>query len=442
LTVSAASHAVSSRRQLSQLVDAAHRETTLVVIGIAVIALHVLDDNFLQPQPGTSAADHLVSGLVPIAVLLSVAAAYSRFRGGLRAAIVLPLGFLGIVAGAAEAGYYSLKVGPSGDDYTGLLAIPAGLLLMCVGGFTLWRTRRRDDRLHRRYLRRLLLVIATAVAAYFVLFPLAISYGITHTARAVVPKAELGAAYEQVSFTTSDGLSLKGWYVPSRNRAAVISAPGRAGSQGPARMLARHGYGVLLFDRRGEGESDGDPNALGWSGARDLKAAVAFLEHRADVDPNRIGGIGLSVGGETLLEAAATTKGLRAVVSDGAGSRSIREDLARSGSGKWPEIPTSLVITAGTALFSNQAPPRNLRNLVGRIAPRPVFLVYGEHDQPNVIELSPRYYEAAGEPKALWEVPGATHTHGIIARPKEYERRIVGFFDRALRPDQGGTSDD
>ena len=84
--------------------------------------------------------------------------------------------------------------------------------------------------------------------------------------------------YEDVQFTTSDGYLLKGWYVPSRNRAAVISFPGRSGTRLQARMLARHGYGVLLFDRRGEGESEGDWNVFGWQGERDLHAAVAFLQ--------------------------------------------------------------------------------------------------------------------------------------------------------------------
>ena len=96
-------------------------------------------------------------------------------------------------------------------------------------------------------------------------------------------------------------------------------------------MLARHGYGVLLFDRRGEGESDGDPNAFGWAADKDMNAAVAFLQHRPDVDRSRIGGIGLSVGGETLLQTAAESDGLKAVVADGAGARSLREDLARTG---------------------------------------------------------------------------------------------------------------
>ena len=105
----------------------------------------------------------------------------------------------------------------------------------------------------------------------------------------------------------------------------MIAFPGRNGPQKHARMLVRHGYGVLLFDRRGEGESEGDPNAFGWDGERDLRAAVAFLRTRPDVDPERIGGIGLSVGGEMIIQAAAESDGFKAIVSEGrAGSRRSR----------------------------------------------------------------------------------------------------------------------
>ncbi len=66
-------------------------------------------------------------------------------------------------------------------------------------------------------------------------------------------------------------------------------------------MLVRHGYGVLLVDARGYDGSDGDPNLFGWSGAKDIDAAVAWLQRRPDVKGGRIGGIGFSVGGEVLL---------------------------------------------------------------------------------------------------------------------------------------------
>ena len=98
-----------------------------------------------------------------------------------------------------------------------------------------------------------------------------------------MPAADLGAPHEDVRFTTSDGLELHGWYVPSRSSAAVIAVPGRKGA-GARPDARRHGYGVLLFDRRGEGESGGDPNAWGWGGDR-LQAAIAWLAARPDVDP-------------------------------------------------------------------------------------------------------------------------------------------------------------
>ncbi len=43
-----------------------------------------------------------------------------------------------------------------------------------------------------------------------------------------------------------------------------------------------------------------------------------------------------------------------------------------------------------------------------------------------------KYHAAAGDPKAIWKVPGSEHTGGIDAHPAEYERRVVGFFDRSL----------
>ncbi len=387
------------------------------------------DDNFLQPQPGTSAAGHAVSGLVPLAGLALAGYGYRRGRPGLRGVIALMVGFFGVLFGT-EAVHYTMAVGPSGDDYTGLLSVVAGLLLIGVGAVELWSSRRREGRLWWRYGRRFLVAAAAAVALSIVAFPLSIGYVITHAQRAEVPRPDLGTAYENVSFTTSDGLRLKGWYIRSRNHAAVIVFPGRASSQKQAKMLARHGYGVLLFDRRGEAESEGDPNIFGWHGERDVQAAVLFLQRRRDVDRQRIGGVGLSVGGEMLIAAAAESDELRAIVTEGASSRSVRDEWT-NGSG-WGDLLANGVATASTALFSNTLPPPDLQSLVGRIGPTAVFFVYGEHGQSTEASANKAFYTAAREPKAIWEVPGAGHAAGIDARPKQYERRVVGFFDREL----------
>jgi hypothetical protein len=370
-----------------------------------------------------------VSGLVPTATLVLAAWAYPYLRPGLRAAVALVLGLFGIVAGI-EGAYYTVKSGPSGDDFTGLLSLAAGVLLVGTGLVTLWRSRGREGGRVRRYARRALIGVGAFVALFFVLVPFYLSYVFTHVARGFVPPPELGAAHEEVSFATADGLRLEGWYVPSRNRAAVIAFPGRRGPQRQTRLLVQHGYGVLLFDRRGEGESEGDPNIFGWEGERDVHAAVDFLRGRPEVDPDRIGGIGLSVGGEMMIEAAAESDGLRAVVSEGAGIRSLREAALLEGAARLEAVQFAF-FTLGTALFSNDLPPPSLENLVGRIAPRPLFLVYARHGQGGE-ELNPVFYEAAREPKEIWEIQTGSHTGGIEAEPEEYERRVIGFFDRAL----------
>jgi uncharacterized protein len=198
-------------------------------------------------------------------------------------------------------------------------------------------------------------------------------------------------------------------------------------------MLARHGYGVLLFDRRGEGRSEGDPNSWGWGGTRDIDAAIAYLRTRPDVDPDRIGGIGLSVGGELMLEHAAGSDELAAVVSDGAGARSIKEDVDEDlpTLDKVVGFPLTVLKTASVAVSSNRLPPADLEDLAGRIS-RPVMLIAAPNSGHGE-ELNRDYYAAAREPKTLWEIAESGHVGGIDARPEEYERRVTSFFDQALR---------
>ena len=398
---------------------------------VAMIAFHIADDSFIQPQPGTSAFDHLASGLIPIALLGAAAVAYPRIRPGAQAILALVIGVLGI-GFASEALYYSGQTGLEGDDYSGLASAGAGVVLVGLGVITLWRSRRRADQPAWRYPRRVLLGIAAVIVLVELLAPVIFGYGTTHIARSSNQTATLHVKHVDVTLRTSDDLDLPGWYVPSKNGAAVILFPGRAKRERYVRMLARHGYGVLLFDRRGEGDADGDPEAFGWNFDKDVKAALSYLKTRPDVEPQRIGGLGLSVGGEMLLQTAAETKDLAAVVSEGAGSRTFSEEMADfSGNQKLIGLPMLALKTASVALFSDSAPPANLEKLIPKISPRPVFLINAEHNE--VDHKAPEYFAAAGDPKEQWLVPKGGHTGGLEAMPREYERRVVGFLDRSLR---------
>ncbi len=406
----------------------ATRRSRLFAALAGLVALHIADDNFLQPNAGTSAGDHLVGGLILLGLVAAAILSFGRARAGVQATLALLTGFLGLLI-ATEAVHYTREHGPEGDDFTGLLSIPAGLALVALGAVTLWQSRRRNGHRAWRYGRRALVTAGVAVVGFIVLFPVAFSYAITHAARAYVPEAELGVPHEDVEFTTSDGLQLKGWYIRSKNGAAVISFPGRASSQERAKFLAKHGYGVLLFDRRGEGESEGDPNLLGWQGERDIHAAVEFLQRQPDVDPQRIGGIGLSVGGEMMIEAAAESTELKAIVSEGASARSHRDDLANGS--RFDYVVGSAIFSAATSVFTSDLPPADLKSLVPK-AHGAVFFIYGEKGQPAEEPANTGFYKVAHQPKEIWEVPGSGHMAGTKAQPKEYERRVVSFFNRHL----------
>ena len=414
---------------VARAVRFARTERGIVTLALAAVALHVADDNFLQPEPGTSPFDHLASGLIPIGVLAGAAAFYPRLRAGVRGWIALTFGALGIAFGVPSA-YWLLEGEASGDHYTtGPLSILAGAVLMGTGLVVLWRSRRSFGSRRRTFLRRsltLALSVPLAFALFWlVVFPIGFAYTYTHTGRGVVEPV-LGVPYERITVTTSDSIQLTGSYVPSKNRAAVILFPGATRSA-EARMLIRQGYGVLLLTPRGQGTSEGD--TVRWAGDRDLIAGAEYVKSRSDVDDDRIGAFGFSVGGEILIEAAAQSTDFKAIVSEGAGYPIGEADLDGAGHMLRPSL---VVLGLATAVFSNEAAPPKIVDRIGEIAPRSVFLIWADPGMGGEDVRQPKYYAAAGGPKQIWKVPGADHTGGLKAQPAEYERRVVDFYDRAL----------
>ncbi|MCA9992991.1 MAG: alpha/beta fold hydrolase [Ardenticatenaceae bacterium] len=242
-------------------------------------------------------------------------------------------------------------------------------------------------------------------------------------------------AYEAVQISSSDGAKLAGWYIPSQNRAAVILLHGysgnRLGVMFHAETLAQNGFGVLLFDLRAHGDSGGTGTfARGESMIADLAAALAFVQHRPDVDGQRIGVMGVSVGGTMALQGAARLKGLAAAASDGAGPAAYAdlEPPQNVSSRLFAPINRLFFHMANRAAPSKPLPPN--KSIVAQIAPRPVlFIAAGRGGEAH---LSRQYYAAAHEPKELWEIGDAPHAGGWHKHPDTYARTLVDFFQRHL----------
>jgi pimeloyl-ACP methyl ester carboxylesterase len=253
-----------------------------------------------------------------------------------------------------------------------------------------------------------------------------------------VTPADLGLAYEEVTLAGPDGARLAAWYVPSRNGAALILLHGYGANRlemlARTGVLAEAGYGLLLYDERASGESEGEHRTFGWADVDDVPVAVDYLAGRDDVTADRIGILGFSVGGQIALCAAARDGRIRAVVAEEPGFASL-DDLPRLDSlgEKWIVFNYRLGLQ-GLKWYTGEEPRIGVVEGLDRIAPRPVFFIAtGPPDEPGDW-LVRHFYEQAAEPKSWWLVPEAGHGQVPALRPDEYRARIVAFFDGALRP--------
>ena len=173
---------------------------------------------------------------------------------------------------------------------------------------------------------------------------------------------------------------------------------------------------------------------FGWYGDEDVAGAVSFLVEQRDVDPERIGAVGMSMGGEEAIGAAASDERIAAVVAEGATNRVAADKAWLSDEYGWRGTLQEGVewLTFTTAdLLTTADQPIALHDAVRATAPRPVLLIAaGERvDEGN----AGRYVQsAAPDSVELWIVPDAGHTEAIETAPAEWETRVSAFLAAAL----------
>lgn len=241
-------------------------------------------------------------------------------------------------------------------------------------------------------------------------------------------------APEEHWLKTEDSKNLRVWYYPSRNGAAILAMGGMAGSLGsqlpPVGFLIQHGYGVLQVDSRACAVPP-ELVTLGLYEVYDATAGLAFLQSRPEVDPGRIGAFGFSMGGAAIVRMAAHYPGIAAVLDEG-GYFNLGRDFVE------PDDPVNIFkqlfqyTIAYLFWWEVGASPWESSPLddIASINPYPLFLIYGEHELMS--GRGKQQYQAAGQPKELWVVPGGAHGTNYWVAKEEYERRVLDFFDNAL----------
>lgn len=351
----------------------------------------------------------------------------------LSASIATVVGLVTTGVGAGIAVRHLQKTGLSFIAVTGVGLLVGGLALLVFAVIAFWRVTPGWWRLW---------LLPAGVAALVVLWSTtnAVMFTVVpHVPLSHVTPADRGLTYENVSYDAADDdVRIAAWFVPSTNGATVVLLPGagstRTATLAQAAVLARHGFGLLMPDPRGQGDSGGSGMDLGWYGEDDVRAAVGYLHGRSEVDPTRIALLGLSMGGEEAIGAAGTDLDIGAVVAEGATGRTAADKRGWLPHGVAGALQRGIDrLTYGLVDLLTPAPePSPLRTSIIRATGIP-FLLVTAGDVPDEQRAAAYLRSAAPDRVEVWTVPGATHIHGLATRPGEWEIRVVTFLERALR---------
>jgi uncharacterized protein len=259
-----------------------------------------------------------------------------------------------------------------------------------------------------------------------------------------------GLDYEPVSFPTSDGLTLKGWFIPAATATQDRSSSDEKIRNTCGTILVGHGYPfdkanilrhalflhprfhLLFFDFRYFGESEGAYTTAGLLEIRDVQAAVDYVRTRDDVNPERIGALGFSMSGSAFI--LTRHPDVKAIVADSPYA-SLEGVIARQffflpGFTKWPLVAMTKFyawLFLGVRV-SDAAPADAVRDLN-----TPLLIIHGDADSQIPLEHSQSIYANADQGTTqLWVVPGADHgfAHGLEG--PRYEVRVRQFFEKHL----------
>lgn len=403
------------------------RAEIVFAVAVSVIALHAVDARSAHAA-SRATTPRITDALLSLALAGFAVGMFRRSGRGFRATLALLIGTWTTIAGLGITVGHVWKIGMTGSSVTGLASLASGLTLLGLGTVMILRG--------AGWWRRLLTVSMLVLSLPYVFAPLTIAVFMTHVPPTILggtTPADRGFPYRDVTVTTTDGVDLSGWYIPSRNRAAVVVIHGSGSSRlnilDHVDVLATAGYGVLALDARGHGQSEGVAMDLGWLEDRDMDAGVSFLAGQPDVDPQRIGTFGISMGAIGALDAAASDPRIGAVVAEGLAVHSFDDALTLGVDGWW-HLPFYWMTTTGADLLSPAQPSMGIEEAMTRLGSRPVLLISGRGRDEGILN---RKFAAAGSSRTeLLELPDTKHSQGIWWHTEEWSRRVVGFLDRAL----------
>jgi uncharacterized protein len=274
-----------------------------------------------------------------------------------------------------------------------------------------------------------------------------------HTRRPMlIDPGQLGLAYENVVVTTSDGVVLRGWFIPGDNGATIIAQHGYRGDRTDllfeAAFLNAHGYNVLMTSVRGHDLNEEEQFSWGKLEIRDMEAWYVYLLNRDDVHPDLVGMLGESFGGALAITYGAQNEGIRAVaaLSTYAEVRDILggslAQLEKQGLPAWlANLFVPFIVWSAQTNMGVRVEELRPVDSIADLSPRPVLIGHGGQDAHVPVESGRRLFAAAGEPKLIWEEAEARHNLcNQVDFHEACQAQLLSFFDRYLGENRPGVT--
>jgi fermentation-respiration switch protein FrsA (DUF1100 family) len=294
--------------------------------------------------------------------------------------------------------------------------------------------------------------LAYAVVSYRV------ADGITKLERKpLVPSADVASlVHADVSFRSSDGLLLKGWWFPTQSRSeigttkAIVFVHGRGqnrinSSFRPdliAPIFLARGWNVLLFDLRGHGESEGERYSLGQYEPRDIVAAIDFAALKSGIPKQRVAVIGESLGAGSAIMTVALDPTIGPIVTDSAyaDAYTVVSEVGQNYTGL-PSWFTPGIVLAGKIFFGLDVASVKPAEVVRSHPERAWLFIQCTADDTVYAHHGTDLKAASVNPNTeLWMVEGCAHVQAFVAHPAEWQQRVLTFLDREIGRAQGAPS--
>ena len=231
--------------------------------------------------------------------------------------------------------------------------------------------------------------------------------------------SHIGLRFEDVFFTTQDGLRLHGWFIPHQEaRATLVWFHGNAGNISD-RLLNikllhdRIETNIFIFDYRGYGRSEGTASEKGTY--LDGEAAIKYLLGRDDAGVRRLILFGRSLGAAVAAEMAIRFNSLGLILESP--FVSIRE-MARA---IFPSLPIAWLLRTRYDTMEKV-----------RLIKTPILVLHGDRDATVPFAQGKKVFEIASEPKRFHRIVGASHNDTFVVGGEEYYRALREFIESAL----------